>query len=591
MAITIKRGKSRMQRMAMATSNPLPCDAYPSPQEWAKEQRERMFDGGFTRQEIAATIDTVVERAELRAAEKEPFTRAMAARTEGLSADARALILTILRETGLFISLKPTRNLARLAQHVARLPAPSKARAAYQRAGEILREHSDINDVQALFNANAENTAVWGHTFGQYIWWRPTFRYGGSWYPESSMRTCMISGKPVPINAATRVLIDEGGNHGFALPALVEHAPSLRQDPITSSWIQITAVEWVTLTNGMVVWKKGAITRGEITHDAVTNTWARVNTSASMGRYHNAPREWLSQRRGRYQGCIGVELECGFKSSAHRTRFLQKHVDNYGRFNTQPFLIETDSSLGDVIAGCEIISEPLPLYTGYQAPDAPWRWLLDQLVHSGAQGWANRQFAGIHVNLDISDREPNELVRFVSLINNAASISRFISGRKYIYHSGERGVTPDEELVDLEKFAALDRNHAGGGYLNLTASDFTREGRVEMNDDDADGLRQRGKYSTVHLRRDLPVAEVRIFGSNIRYEGFMACVEYCVAGMEFVVGLSSDSIVLRPDIGSIFCDWLAENADKYPNLVARLGTRAKDKSILVAARPLLELVA
>ena len=82
---------------------------------------------------------------------------------------------------------------------------------------------------------------------------------------------------------------------------------------------------------------------------------------------------------------------------------------------------------------------------------------------------------------------------------------------------------------------------------------------------------------------------MRIFGSNIRYEGFMACVEYCVAGMAFACQLENDEKVLDADIGEQFRSWLSHNVTTYPNLAARIGV--EEASEPVVARPLVELVA
>lgn len=272
----------------------------------------------------------------------------------------------------------------------------------------------------------------------------------------------------------------------------------------------------------------------------------RVTANVRLVGYHSAPRPW---RNGDIPaGAIGVELEVGFKNGENgRAKFLSEHVDPNGRFRTLPFSVEHDGSLAGVPGGCEIISDPLPLRAGYQATDAPWRVLLKHLYDAGAEGWKHRQHAGLHVNMDVSGRKDEDIIKYSVFINNADKMSQLIAGRRNIYNGH----------YDKFEFGMLD---------NCTP---------ESMEPALSSAYRRGKYAAVH-RRNERCLETRIFGSNIRYEGFMACIEYCVAVMQYT-SQRPVWMAFSPTAPAEFRSWLGDQRRHYPNLCKRLG--------IVAHRP------
>ena len=276
--------------------------------------------------------------------------------------------------------------------------------------------------------------------------------------------------------------------------------------------------------------------------------YRRRPDSGGLVGYHDAPRPWMHDGEIP-NGYIGVELELGFKDGEEgRSQFLRKYVQSNGRFKDDwPFSCERDGSLRDVPGGMEIISDPLELRDGYQKRTAPWRKLLKALYDSGAQGWAHRNYAGLHVNLCVRDEPRDSVFKYAAFIGNAEAMSKLIAGRKNIYGTEQ-------------------------GYIKVPR-------RMVLADDTIDrGLSQvfrAGKYAAVS-RRDETCLETRIFGSNIRYAGFMACVEYCVAVMAFVGPLHRLD-VLSPTVAAEFRQWLGSHTRAYPNLAARLGIVAHDR--------------
>ena len=569
--------KLKVQAMALALDAKLPSDAYPSVEEWLQRQTERFKDGGFTQEEIDGMVRVNVQKAANREEAKLRFASLIDARMQGVDASGRELLIDILKGTGVFFDLRPGRNLARMVQKL-KQSSSRRVRDAYRRIHATMMASSQLPAVQQFFDANAKNTSAWGEHFGENTWWRAAPHEPAAWYATDSFISCPMTRKRFPSHRALAVVVGESGLTKRMHPMVARDA-RIRRDAISGTWVLITAVEWVALDTGELVWRSCNEAAAAIYFDDDIEEWVRNDTRGEVARYHGGRRDWTRAAPASMRNCIGVELECGFKSPAHRSKFLNRFVDENGRFvNDRPFLIENDSSLGGVPGGCEIISEPLKLWEGYQAPDSHWRWLLDKLNHSGGQGWKHRNVAGIHVNMDVQGRASGDIVRFVALINNAASISRFVSGRKYIFGAGNLGPAEDAELMDVDTFIARDKNMAGGGY-----------GRVDAIPDGLfSTMQQRGKYNPVHIRPNGSVLEVRIFGSNIRYEGFMACVEYCVAGMEYA---TSGADVVHPEVGAHFRQWLGEHVTEYPNLVSRLGVKATDNSVVTAARPLLELVA
>lgn len=291
--------------------------------------------------------------------------------------------------------------------------------------------------------------------------------------------------------------------------------------------------------------------------------------SRLLAGYHSAPRAWLREPSVIPPDAIGVELELGFKGGGNaRDAFLRKHLRATGEFARFPMVVERDGSLDSVPGGCEIISAPLPFHEGYVAENAPWRKLLKLLVENGGQGWSHREQAGIHVNVDARTMSDEEKFKFITFINNAAGLSKFISGRKVLY--GRNG---DKDPKHSK------RKHTAftGGYLEITRKEFEKDATPSAM---LSRIIGKGKYAPVHLRNRGEALEVRIFGSNIKYEGFMACVEYCVAVKEFTKALKMVD-VFSPLISSEFRAWLATKTDVYPNLAHRLGTIKREAGAAV----------
>lgn len=570
--------KLKIRAMLLAINKKLPSDGYASVQEWVQRQTERFKDGGFTQSEIDSMVTENLHKAQAREEAKLRLDGLIDARMRGVDQSGREVVLEILKNTGIFFNLRPGRDLQRMSAMV-KSSKSCRVRTAYAQVHSFLSSYVTCPAVQAFFDANAKGTAAWGELFHNIAWWRPTPDAQANWYSADLFVPCPLSHKKFPSVMALDVVCNERGGTMQVHPNMARDQ-QLRRDVTSGAWVLVSAVEWVQLDTGESVWKAGNEAAGRIYYDDDLEVWVRSSTRGGVARYHGGRRDWIHARSETTRNCIGVELECGFKSSGHLSKFLNRFVDASGRFiNERPFLIENDSSLGGVIGGCEIISEPLPLWEGYQAPDSQWRWLLDKLNHNGGQGWKHRNVAGIHVNMDVQGRPVTDIVRFIALINNAASISRFVSGRKGIFGARHMDSAENSQLADIDAFALLDKNQAGGGY-----------GRVPAASADVfRSMQERGKYNPVHIRPNGKVLEVRIFGANIRYEGFMACVEYCVSGLEYVS--TTDADVTHPELGKHFRQWLSENAAKYPNLVARLGSKAADSSVVAAARPLLEMVA
>jgi hypothetical protein len=286
--------------------------------------------------------------------------------------------------------------------------------------------------------------------------------------------------------------------------------------------------------------------------------WHLLNrTPQQLPGYHGSARPWRDRHANTQipMKAIGVELECGFKKEGDLQRFLNKNMRSGGRILNLPFGIERDGSLGNVTGGCEIISDPLEFHAGYVADDAPWRKLLKLLHDSGGQGWVNRQYAGIHVNMDIRHVTKDDVFKFVVFISNCAALSKFIAGRKQLYGHGGT----DAALLKTKMYS--------GGYKERKAAEF--KGLTDI-DQLMVRLGTGSKHSPILLRSGGQCLEVRIFGSNIKYEGFMSCVEYCVAAMEYVQTIETHE-VFNPILSTLFRHWLVTRIKEYPNLCNRIG--------------------
>lgn len=578
--------------MAQSIDAALPCDGYGSVDEWKRRFGERLKDGGFTPDEIETRLSGVLAQAAAREDARTKLRAIIDTHTDG-SEEGYNLVLTMLKQAHLFASIKPTRDLARLARHVEYFQRKSRTiRDVYRHYYTVLQGNAQVSIVQKLLGRDVKASDAFGKLYGVRLW-RAADAAPYKFYERTGFAKCGLSGRPVPTGAGISVIANEQGTRKLVHPDYADTDVIVRDGP-SGEFVLRDAVEWVTLDTGELAWRRHNEAMGAITFDEDEQAWVRLSARGAIAGYHSARRDWRGREgENRYRGCIGTELELGFKSAGQATKFLNRFVDDRGRFlSNRPFLVEHDGSLSRITGGMEIISEPLPLYEGYQAPNAQWRWLLEKLVQHGAEGWKHRAEAGIHVNLDVSDKTPNQIVRFVAFINNAASISRFVAGRKNIFgHTvgGSRDTVPDAELLDLKQFEDKDKSAVGGGYVKIDKNFLRDIGSSSMDSRAIAHFRGRGKYQPVHIRSGHNVLEVRIFGSNIRYEGFMACVEYCVAGMAFVCQLPDDEAVMAADISTQFRTWLSHNVAAYPNLASRIGVAESEDTVV--ARPLNELVA
>ena len=580
----------RVLTMAEAIDAKLPCDGYESVEVWRKRFAERLKDGGYTADEITERMADTLRRAEMREEARTRLRQLVEAHTNGTGDPAYDVVLMLLTSRKVFTTIRTGRDLSRLARHVKYFGEKSRRiREAYTGVFQTLNSSMNNPSVQAMFAHDIKASDALGKLYNMRLW-RARDDAPYAFFPSGSFMKCTITNKTMPSSAALNVVYNERGLLKAVHPSLADDPNLIRRDPLLGELVLVDAVEWVTLDTGELVWRRHNEQAGTITYDDDQEAWVRLNARGAVAGYHSARRDWRrNEGSSRYRGCIGVELELGFKSSGQLTKFLNRFVDERGRFlGNRPFLVENDSSLSSIVGGVEIISEPLPLYEGYQSPDAHWRWLLEKLVQNGAEGWKHRARAGIHVNLDVSDKSSSHIARFVAFINNAASLSRFIAGRKSLYgHGGGSSELPDAEIADLKAFEDKDKNVANGGYLKIDDAMLRKVGANTLPRA-MEHVRSQGKYSAVNIRNN-GVLEVRIFGSNIRYEGFMACVEYCVAGMAFVAQLADDTAVMAADIGAQFRTWLSHNVAAYPNLASRIGvTESADTGV---ARPLIELVA
>ncbi len=290
--------------------------------------------------------------------------------------------------------------------------------------------------------------------------------------------------------------------------------------------------------------------------DEDDDEYVRVGTSTRLCGYHGSERPWKERSFKIPSAAVGVELELGFAGGERaRSKFLEAFTSTRtGRIVDHPFGCERDGSLESVPGGMEIISDPLSFREGYQSETSEWRWLLKTLAEYGAEGWKWRALAGIHVNQDVQHVSRECVLKYAIFISNAAALSKFVSGRKKIY-----GHSDDSE-------STLRTRQYSGGYTKKVARTYGRLTTAEA----IHSVFSQGKYAPVLLRPDGLSMETRIFGSNIKYEGFMACVEYCVAVLEFVQTLSAQD-VFSPTISAEFRQWLGPLTRKFPNLCSKLG--------------------
>lgn len=386
----------------------------------------------------------------------------------------------------------------------------------------------------------------------------------------SSIVKCDCCGEKYKASYMSEVWLEPTRSGWACTSCTNEMGGALIQCSMTGRWWKPsdTPEMEVIMIGGSHVWRAAAEAAGHIRmHEG---RWVSVRRLAAhqstLGGYHGVRRQWDHNPITEIPiGAIGVELEIGFKGGDEtRDRFLRKELATTGRFADFPMIIESDSSLAYVPGGCEIIGPPLAFDTGYTNEDSVWKRFLKLLNENGAQGWMHREKAGIHVNLDARDMDLAHRLKFVAFVNNAAALSKFISGRKNLYQCV--GARDTKQLRANTMFQ--------GGYIEMRR-DLIGDGSDDYLRDALYRFTSR-KYSPVYIRANRPdVMEVRIFGSNIKYEGFMATVEYCVAIKEFV-GTKTLAEIFSSTLSAEFRAWLGTKTDKYKNLCLRLGVVARE---------------
>lgn len=589
-------------------------DSYPSVDAWRTRYVSRMRNAGFTNSEIDVFAEKtlsvhrdkhlireqiakqIVRNGRMPASRTQVFIDALA----GNSSDELAvhLVRQLSSSRSLPIVLHADYPFARAARHykyfatksarirdalhqfinaiieTARVGSSSRVPVSTQFIRDITTGCKDQEGLTAFIRSNPATA--------KFVAWAPANGFV-AFYDGRHMKRCPVTNKIMPDPATypyvgVTVIASLHGARQSCHPDVITD-DLVRRDSVLQTYVLKSVGEWVTLNDGGQCVRELNEPRGAIELNAETGEWEILNGDGRVAGYHSAPRTWTSQRVA--QQSIGVELELGFHDEAKFRRLLAKYVDSHGRFRSRPFAIESDSSVSSLPNGCEIISDPLPLDTGYTNEDSHWRWLLALLHQHGARGWQHRQYAGIHVNLDVRHVTRETVALFSCFINNAAAVSKFVSGRKGIYGGGGAiDAGTNEEMLDFDTYAkrnGIDGGHTSGYIKQETPSDLEAQYHT---------LRGRGKYQPVNIRNG-NVVEVRIFGSNIKYEGFMACVEYCLAGMAFVQTDEGRNAVFASNVSEQFLAWLHAQ-EQYPNLRARLMRAEAKKASKVTVAQLAE---
>jgi len=620
---------SSMSRRIISAREALDIDVYQNVEAWGARYATRMRNAGFTEAEIEergsamrekyATRDAVratlggylakryglPERADMFSAaltprnngsEEAPISRGAA--TAELDNEMVSWILSAISgASSLPVILRPGYNFERAARHYAYFSKKSpRIRTGFERLV--------TNMVSAMNDAGSGNSVAHRYykralssskpnavldfirsvpAFENITCWAPDGGYLG-FYDSNRFVKCPLTDKMFPDpryyqNTGVQVIVELSGRTQYCHPDVL-NTELVQRDVVLNSNVLTKLGKWIDLVDGGRCVRELSEPRGAIEHDEEAGGWVLVSGDGRVAGYHNASRPWRDNNRRIAERSIGVELELSFSDDAKFRQFLGRFVDSSGRFRTRPFSIETDSSVGSIPNGCEIISDPLPLAEGYTNEDSHWRWLLSTLYKYGAKGWKHRHVAGIHVNLDVRHLSTDQVALFAAFVNNAAAISKFVSGRKGIYGAGG-SMDPgrDSEMLDFDEYAKTHKLNGchGSGYSQMSG---TPKSLYET-------VLSRGKYQPVNIRssRHTPsVIEVRIFGSNIKYEGFMSCVEYCLAGVDFVSTSEGAAAVFESDVSQKFLDWLDGNSESYPNLSARLARAEKKKAKVTVAQ-------
>lgn len=291
--------------------------------------------------------------------------------------------------------------------------------------------------------------------------------------------------------------------------------------------------------------------------DEDETTYNRVGHHQGLPQYHRSAKPWQNSSFIMPARAFGVELEIGFAGgNAARAKFIREHVGNHGRFKNLPFSCEADSSLEGIPGPMEIISDPLEYHAGYRAKGSPWRTMLDMLHVADARGWQHRALAGIHVNMDVQHVTKDDVFKYVVFISNAAALSKFVAGRHKIFGVGDHDEGPNN----------LGTTQYAGGYEKKEARHYRKLTVAQAYD----SFTNTSKYTPVRIRENGKSIETRIFSSNIKFEGFMAYVEYCMSVMDFCVSRSVVDI-FSPTISAEYRNWLGPRVRNYPHITAKIG--------------------
>lgn len=280
--------------------------------------------------------------------------------------------------------------------------------------------------------------------------------------------------------------------------------------------------------------------------------------STGIPEYHEAERpEFLPAARitDPLKRTYGIELEVEFSDMGDRENFFEQFFDGSGLSKDNKFSAELDGSLNDDL-GLEIISAPFEL-AAYQSgnTDAGWPLMCKRLYDASARGWPVRRNYGMHVNVDIRP------------LGMDLMEAETTEGYKRIHERASRFVAFLLNNKDLTaRLAGRNTPYSGSAMEKVRDLDGAQE------------LMSEGKYVPAVLRGGF-VLEVRIFGSNVRYEGLLRNVEYVDSGLAYVDEASAQ--LFHSMTISSYRAWLLkpENAARWPTMAAYLAAKITPENI------------
>lgn len=232
--------------------------------------------------------------------------------------------------------------------------------------------------------------------------------------------------------------------------------------------------------------------------------------------------DWIE--RGEGPMFFGVELEVSYRNAT-------ESIANEDAAQVWPdAILKRDSSIGH---GVEIVSNPMSLEWARQNLN---RSALENLRRNGCRSW-NAESCGIHIHMSRAGfRSEAHLARFLMLVHRAQSQVVALAGRQT-----DRWASFDHYGESLPKQAAK-KQYAPTRYraVNLT------------------------NHATV---------EVRVFRGSLRAETILSHIELCAAFADYTARPRVTLGVRQHLSWSAFSAWLADHADHYPNLVARIADR------------------